>query len=336
MLGSAANALMQGSQNYQGFAKIGEVLHLDGPRISLEALSTAVSHLQRRHPVLRSRLQINPEKPNSYLLEEDDTLQLKIREISRKRADHLTYWRREWREREKETVAIVDMTNYCHTEISYGSLDKEITHELVEKCRRESVTVTSAVNSAMLCAITTLVSPSDDQRSALQFSIGADTRRRCIPSVPNHDLSYQVSCILPFTIPKSDIPTDCEGMWHLARTLAQYMKTSIDANQILAIGIILGKLYQKMFGPPDLSLLPTYGNSSWGILPFRAQYTRWQFTGMTPFMNSVRGTTPFTMIQTVNGILTIIFIGNDPVLPLKIIDDFRDRTMQKLHQMIAD
>jgi hypothetical protein len=104
IMGSAANALMQASQHYQGFAKVGEVLHLEGPQISLEALSTSVSHLQRRHPVLRSRVQINPEKPNSYLLEEDDTLQLKIQEISRKRADHLTFWRREWREREKETV----------------------------------------------------------------------------------------------------------------------------------------------------------------------------------------------------------------------------------------
>jgi hypothetical protein len=106
LLGSAENALMQASQKYQGYMKFGEVLHLQGPRISLEALSTAISHLQRRHPVLRSRLQINSEKSNSYLLEEDNTVQLKIREISRKRADHLTFWQREWREREKETITI--------------------------------------------------------------------------------------------------------------------------------------------------------------------------------------------------------------------------------------
>jgi hypothetical protein len=106
LLGSAENALMQASNKYRGYMKFGEVLHLQGPRISVEALSTAISHLQRRHPVLRSRLQINPQKTNSYLLEEDNTVQLKIREIPRKRADHLTFWQQEWREREKDTTAI--------------------------------------------------------------------------------------------------------------------------------------------------------------------------------------------------------------------------------------
>lgn len=106
LLGSAGNALMQASQKHQGYMKFGEVLHLQGPRISLEALSTAISHLQRRHPILRSRLQINSEESDSYLLKEDNTLQLKIREISRKRADNLSFWQREWREREKETTVI--------------------------------------------------------------------------------------------------------------------------------------------------------------------------------------------------------------------------------------
>ena len=106
LLGSAENALMQASQQYQGYMKFGEVLHLQGPSISLEALSAAINHLQHRHPVLRSRLQINPEKSDSYLLEEDDTVQPKIREIPRKRTDHLTFWRQEWREREKEITAI--------------------------------------------------------------------------------------------------------------------------------------------------------------------------------------------------------------------------------------
>jgi hypothetical protein len=105
-LGSAENALMHASLQHQGYMKFGEVLHVRGPYISLEALSTVVGHLQRRHPVLRSRLQINSEKPDSYLLEEDNTLRLKIREIPRKRADHSTFWGREWREREKDVTVI--------------------------------------------------------------------------------------------------------------------------------------------------------------------------------------------------------------------------------------
>jgi hypothetical protein len=86
--------------------KVGEVLHLQGPYISLEKLASVVRRLQCRHPFLRSRLKTNPAKPDSYLMEEDDTLRLKIREIPRKRDDHLNFWREEWRKREKEPAVI--------------------------------------------------------------------------------------------------------------------------------------------------------------------------------------------------------------------------------------
>ncbi|CAF3396009.1 unnamed protein product [Rotaria socialis] len=101
LLGTAENALMQTSRQNQREMKVGEVLHLHGSHISLERLSTAIRLLQRRHPVLRSRLQHNPKIPDTYLLEEDDTLQLTIRGIPRKRANYLNFWRQEWSEREK-------------------------------------------------------------------------------------------------------------------------------------------------------------------------------------------------------------------------------------------
>jgi hypothetical protein len=106
VLGSAENALTKTSMLYQGHMKVGEVLHLQGPHISLETLTSAVSLLQRRHAFLRSRLQNNPAKPDSYLMEEDDTFRLKIREISRSRDDHLNFWRQEWRQQEKEPATI--------------------------------------------------------------------------------------------------------------------------------------------------------------------------------------------------------------------------------------
>ncbi|CAF3901162.1 unnamed protein product [Rotaria sordida] len=106
MLGSAENALMKASQRYQGYMKIGEVLHLQGPYISLETLTMAISRLQRRHPVLRSRLENDPTNSERYLLVEDDTLCLEILQIPRKRADHLSFWSHEWRERERETTNI--------------------------------------------------------------------------------------------------------------------------------------------------------------------------------------------------------------------------------------
>src|ERR1700722_13159665 len=106
VLSPVENILIKASQQHQGYMKVGEVLHLQGPRISLETLAAAVGRLQLRHPVLRSRLQNNPANLDSYLLEEDDTLRLEILERPRKRDDHLTFWRREWRERERETTIV--------------------------------------------------------------------------------------------------------------------------------------------------------------------------------------------------------------------------------------
>jgi hypothetical protein len=72
----------------------------------MEALVSAVNRLQCRHPFLRSRLRNNPAEPDTYFMEEDNTLRLKIREIPRKRDDHLNFWRQEWREREKDLPMI--------------------------------------------------------------------------------------------------------------------------------------------------------------------------------------------------------------------------------------
>ena len=105
-MGSLENAYMKGSQKFPGAAKICEVLHLEGPYISRETLSRAIGKLQQRYPTLRSRLQRNPRKEHSYFLEEDNTLELKIIEIPRKRCDHQTFWKQEWRNREKATTAI--------------------------------------------------------------------------------------------------------------------------------------------------------------------------------------------------------------------------------------
>ncbi|CAF1187679.1 unnamed protein product [Adineta steineri] len=106
LLGPAENGILRISQQFQGYQKVGQVLHLHGSYISLETLSSVISRLQRRHPFLRSRLQISSTEPDMYLMEEDDTLCLKILEIPRKNADHLHFWRQAWKEREKDTIVI--------------------------------------------------------------------------------------------------------------------------------------------------------------------------------------------------------------------------------------
>lgn len=106
VMGAAENALVVTSQQRGGYMKVGEVLHLRGPFIPVEMLIEAVSLLQLRHPFLRSRLKNNPEKINTFLMEEDFNLQLKIIEIGRRRDEHESFWKHEWRAREKEPAVV--------------------------------------------------------------------------------------------------------------------------------------------------------------------------------------------------------------------------------------
>ncbi|CAF1421088.1 unnamed protein product [Rotaria sordida] len=226
------------------------------------------------------------------------------------------------------------MANHCHTEVSYGILNKDDTQKLIEQCHREGVTVTSAVSSAIICTASTLVCSNDDQETVIKFNIGADTRRRCVPPVPNHDLSYHVSAILPFLLPTRQTPKTTVDMWQLAKTIGSHIQTSIDAGQVLACGNIVGKLYEKVLGPPNVAQSPTCGVSSWGILPFHEQYGKWKLMAMTPFVNMIQAPLPFITIQTVNGVLTIMCVGPDPVIPRNSIENFRNGIMNNLRQMI--
>lgn len=231
---------------------------------------------------------------------------------------------------------LTDMCDRCYTENCYGTLSKEETQKLLEKCRQKGITVTSAVISAITCAISMHVKTEDNDRSTLRMSIAADTRRRCIPPVPNHDLSYQVSGIFPFMIPTNNIPTTSESMWELAKTCGDFIRTSIDAGQVFALGMIMGRIFQKTLGPPNLAELPSCGISSWGVLPFSEEYGKWKLATMIPFVNMIQTTLPFSILQTVNGVLTIVYVGAAPLVTLDVLESLRDDTMKKLNQMIEN
>ncbi len=226
-----------------------------------------------------------------------------------------------------------DMAKHCHTEASYGSLNKEETQKLVEKCHREGVTVTSAISSAIVSVAATLVS---DQRTQLTLAVAADSRRRCIPPIPNHDLSYQVSGVMAFSISSQDTPTTSNGMWQLAKKFGHYVITSIEAGQILIIGKFIGKLYEKNLESVNLAAAPTCGISNWGLLPFDEHYGKWKLVGMTPLSNMIRLPMPMALAQTVNGVLTISFFGAVPFIYSNTLENLRNGTMHNLQQMIED
>ena len=102
------NALITVTQRLNGVTRLGEVLHLQGPYISLEQLNAAVARLQRRHPALRSRLQAHPTKRNCFMFEEDAMMQLPVKEIPRKRDEHASFWAQEWPKYEKDPINIGD------------------------------------------------------------------------------------------------------------------------------------------------------------------------------------------------------------------------------------
>ncbi|CAF4709168.1 unnamed protein product, partial [Rotaria sp. Silwood2] len=148
--------------------------------------------------------------------------------------------------------------------------------------------MTSAVTSAVLSATASLVPVKDGQDTIMIITLSADTRRRCAPPVPNHDLSYHASGIGSFGLPVSAAPTTPEGSWQLAQTYGQHTNACVDAGQVLGCGMMTAKAYEMLQGPINMAYMPTYGTSSWGVLPFVEQYGPWQLTAMTPFMNLLR------------------------------------------------
>ncbi|CAF3442727.1 unnamed protein product [Rotaria socialis] len=448
-LGPTANVFMKTSQLYQGSGRVGEILHLEGPCISLDQLKKVIARLQRRHPVLRSRLKVHPSNPNHFILEEDETLQLQVEEIPRKRHDCLDSWLQEWRKREKEptnigeglvrvwllqdpddkddlngprevvimcehcicdglslsnachelltilsdedgnlfcdsldwpismedavwkSLSIInryitlgrfifstvytnitsklgtariplgnidfpvdDMDKHCHTELVYGILNKQMTAKFIAKCRQEKVTVTAAVISAILSAASSLIPTDSTQDTLLKIILGADTRRRCIPPIPSRDLSFHMSSMALFSVTTSTVPKTSDGLWQLARTVGHHVKKCIDAGQVLAFGMIQAKICEQSLGPIHFPQMPTYSISSWGLLPFVEYYGQWKLTRMSPFVNLVRGPLPFTTIQTVNGVLTMMFSGSNPLIASHTLAALRDRSMDSLQQMI--
>lgn len=229
---------------------------------------------------------------------------------------------------------IDDMDKHCQTAAFYGILDKGKTSKLIEKCRQEGATVTSAVLSAIFSATASLVPTDQHDGTLMKVSLGADTRRRCQPPIPNHVLGYHVSSVAPFSIATSQVPAANDGLWRLARTINDHMKASVDAGHVLACGLILSRVFEMTLGRVNMSQVPTYGVSSWGVLPFVEQYGPWALTNMIPFVNLIRAPLPFTTIQTVNGILTLMFCGSDPFIESPTLTMLRDKSMETLHRMI--
>ncbi|CAF1249057.1 unnamed protein product [Rotaria magnacalcarata] len=108
------------------------------------------------------------------------------------------------------------------------------------------VTVTSAVSSALMCVTSTLINGHANSTTVLNFSISADTRKRCVPPVPNHDLSVHTSATMMFTLPIRDVPTTTESMWHLAQAFGRHVKVSINAGHVLALRMIWGGSIRKL------------------------------------------------------------------------------------------
>ncbi|UJR19412.1 hypothetical protein I4U23_022542 [Adineta vaga] len=232
--------------------------------------------------------------------------------------------------------SITEMAKNCHTEVFYGRLNADATRDLLEKCRSEGVTMTSAISSAVLCAISKLVNTKKEHDAQLVLALTANTRQRCNPQIPNHDLSFHASATMAFTMPKREIPTTSDGMWKLAMRFGTHLKNSLDAGHIHVLAMMLGRLYQKNIHQPNFAEVPTCIISNWGRLPFQEQYGQWKLVDTTPFLNLILTVMPYIFVQTVNGSLTIGIMGSVPTMPSDVLEDLCNGTIRNLLLMIEE
>mmetsp|Transcript_6047 Transcript_6047/g.7902 ORF Transcript_6047/g.7902 Transcript_6047/m.7902 type:complete len:500 (+) Transcript_6047:183-1682(+) len=89
-LGQVEKGIVELSQNMKGAMKVGLLLRLTGPHLDSEKLSFALNVLQKRHPLLRSKLvRVNQE----LFLKEDASLRITVNRYLRKNPDsYLDVW----------------------------------------------------------------------------------------------------------------------------------------------------------------------------------------------------------------------------------------------------
>ncbi|NEO10837.1 MULTISPECIES: condensation domain-containing protein [unclassified Moorena] len=121
------------------------------------------------------------------------------------------------------------------------SLDKGLTQELINRCKKEKTTVHGAVCGAMLLTAAKSITVNKKKRLCVSCLSYVDLRRRLEPVVSDEVMGSLVSCVTSFHTLQSNL-----SFWDLARNVKKQLEYRLNGANIFRV-IIITKIFLKRF-----------------------------------------------------------------------------------------
>ncbi|MCC5600915.1 phthiocerol/phthiodiolone dimycocerosyl transferase family protein [Nostoc favosum] len=125
-------------------------------------------------------------------------------------------------------------------------LNKKITAQLIELCRKERTTVQGALCAAMMLAVAREIRSKNQANLRLSCSSSVDLRKRFKPEVNRENLGILASAIT--TLHNIDTNT---YFWDLARDVRQQIKVRLVSEDIFNIVLMSKKIYESLLSRPN-------------------------------------------------------------------------------------
>lgn len=125
-------------------------------------------------------------------------------------------------------------------------LNKEITAQLVELCRKEKTTVQGALCAAMMLAAAKEISSETRAKLRLSCRSFVDLRRRLKPEINRENLGVLASSIT--SLHTLEINT---SFWDLARDVREQIKVSLESEDIFSIVLMFRKICESLLSRPN-------------------------------------------------------------------------------------
>ncbi len=125
-------------------------------------------------------------------------------------------------------------------------LNKEITTQLIEFCRKQRTTVQGALCAAMMLAVATEIRSKNQEKLRFSCSSVVDLRKRFKPEVNRENLGILTSAITTL----HNLYTNT-SFSDLARNVRQQLKVSLESEDIFSIVLMSKKIYESLLSRPN-------------------------------------------------------------------------------------
>ena len=216
-------------------------------------------------------------------------------------------------------------------------LSEKETNALVDRCKKQSVSVTAAVAAAVLESISELTQDYVNRPFAPTLCLVADSRKLASPPIPATDLAPHVYAFPPFrTNPMTwKEQTDNTRTWQLARNIKDFIRNYLaDPIKVMLYADLIAILLSFQ---PTSGATPMLNVSSWSASsPVLKKYAETTVEDVELLQNMAYNTWINVSMYTFIGKLSVSIIAPTPRFNQDVLQQVYDKANSKLHRMIDD